>query len=123
METFYRSAGYSLVWMRQGQPTPQAREMIEILQQADLQGLRADDYDSSRWPERMARLQGEHAMHDEVHFDIALTVCTMRYVSDVSVGRLNPRYFQSRLNIGPKKLDLAMFVRDYLVNGTDLQSE
>ncbi len=97
--------------------------MIEILQQANLQGLRADDYDSSRWPERLARLQGEHSLRDEIHFDIALTVCTMRYVSDVSVGRLNPRYFQSRLNIGPKKLDLAMFVRDYLVNGTDLKSE
>jgi murein L,D-transpeptidase YcbB/YkuD len=109
--------------MRQGQPTPQAREMIEILQQADLQGLRAADYDSSRWAERLARLQGEHALRDEAHFDIALTVCAMRYVSDVSVGRLNPRYFQSRLNIGPKKLDLALFVRDYLVNGTDLKSE
>ena len=116
-------SGYSLAWIRQGQPTPQAREMIEILQQADLQGLRADDYDSSRWPERLARLQGEHTLRDETHFDIALTVCTMRYVSDVSVGRLNPRYFQSRLNIGPKKVDLSMFVQKYLVNGTDLKSE
>jgi murein L,D-transpeptidase YcbB/YkuD len=96
--------------------------MIEILQQANLQGLRADDYDSSRWPERMARLQGEHSLRDEIHFDIALTVSTMRYVSDVSVGRLNPRYFQSRLNIGPKKVDLSIFVQSYLVNGADLKS-
>ena len=123
VENFYRSSGYSLAWVRQGQPTPQARDMIEILQQANLQGLRADDYDSSRWPERLARLQGEHSLRAEIHFDIALTVSTMRYVADVSVGRLNPRYFQSRLNIGPKKLDLAIFVRDYLVNGTDLKSE
>ena len=123
VENFYRNSGYSLVWVRQGQPTPQALGMIEILQQADLQGLRADDYDSSRWAERLARLQVEHALRDEAHFDIALTVCTMRYVSDVSVGRLNPRYFQSRLNIGPKKLDLAMFVQDYLANGTSLKSE
>ena len=123
VETFYRSSGYSLAWVRQRQPTPQARDMIEILQQANLQGLRADDYDSSRWPERLARLQGEHTLRDETHFDIALTVSTMRYVSDVSVGRLNPRYFQSRLNIGPKKVDLSMFVQKYLVNGTDLKSE
>jgi murein L,D-transpeptidase YcbB/YkuD len=123
VETFYRSSGYSLAWVREGQPTPQAREMIDVLQQADLQGLRADDYDSSRWPKRMARLQGEHSLRDEIHFDIALTVSTMRYVSDVSVGRLNPRYFQSRLNIGPKKLDLSMFLQQYLVNGTGLKSE
>jgi murein L,D-transpeptidase YcbB/YkuD len=97
--------------------------MIDILEQADLQGLRSDDYDSSRWTDRLARLQSAHTMRDEAHFDIALTVCTMRYVSDVSVGRLNPRYFQSRLNIGPKKLDLSLFVQKYLVNGTDLKSE
>ncbi len=123
VEDFYRRSGYSLAWVRQGRPTSQAAEMIEILQHANLQGLRDDDYDSSRWPERLARLQGEHSLRAEIHFDIALTVSTMRYVSDVSVGRLNPRYFQSRLNIGPKKLDLAMFVRDYLVQGTDLKSE
>ena len=123
VENFYRRSGYSLAWVRQGQPTAQARDMIEILQQADLQGLRADDYDSSRWPERMARLQGEHSLRDEIRFDIALTVSTMRYVSDVSVGRLNPRYFQSRLNIGPKKVDLSIFVQSYLVDGADLKSE
>jgi murein L,D-transpeptidase YcbB/YkuD len=123
VENLYRSSGYSLVWVRQGQPTPQARDMIEILQQADLQGLRVEDYDSFLWTERLARLQREHTLSNDVHFDVALTVCTMRYISDVRVGRMNPRYFQSRLNIGPKKLDLAMFVRDYLVNGTDLKSE
>jgi L,D-transpeptidase YcbB len=123
VENFYRSSGYSLAWVRQGRLTAQAIDMIEILQHADLQGLRDEDYDSTRWTERLARLQREHTPRDEAHFDVALTVCTMRYVSDVSVGRLNPRYFQSRLNIGPKKLNLAIFVRDYLVNGTDLNSE
>jgi hypothetical protein len=48
VEKFYRHSDYSLAWVRQGRPTPQALDMIEILQQADLQGLRADDYDSSR---------------------------------------------------------------------------
>ena len=87
VETFYRSSGYSLAWVRQGQPTSQAGEMIEILQHADLQGLRNDDYDSVRWNERLARLRHEHTLRDEAHFDIALTVSTMRYVSDVSVGK------------------------------------
>jgi len=123
VENFYRSSGYSLAWVRQGQPTPQALDMIEILQQADLQGLRAEDYDSSRWPDRLARLQTGHTMRDEAHFDVALTVCTMRYVSDVRVGRANPRYFQFRLKVGPKELDLSLFIQQYLVNGTDLKSE
>ena len=96
--------------------------MIEILQQADLQGLRAEDYDSSRWPERLARLQHAHTLRDEVRFDVALTVCTMRYVSDVRVGRMNPRYFQFRLNVGPKKLDLSMFVQKLLGERNRLES-
>ncbi len=75
VETFYRSSGYSLAWVRQGRPTSQAAEMIEILQHADLQGLRDEDYDSVRWTERLARLRHEHTLRDEIHFDIALTVC------------------------------------------------
>jgi murein L,D-transpeptidase YcbB/YkuD len=123
VENFYRHSDYSLAWVRQERPTPQALDMIEILQQADLQGLRAEDYDSSRWAERLERLQREPTLRDQAHFDVALTICTMRYVSDVRVGRANPRYFQFRLNVGPKELDLSTFVQSYLVNGTDLKSE
>ena len=123
VESFYRSSEYSLAWIRQGRPTLQAVEMIKVLQQADLQGLRVEDYDSFLWPERLARLQHEHTPRDYARFDVALTVCTMRYISDVRVGRINPRYFQFRLNVGPKELDLSMFVQEYLVNGTDLKSE
>jgi murein L,D-transpeptidase YcbB/YkuD len=123
VENFYRSSGYSLAWIRQGRPTPQALEMIKVLQQADLQGLRVEDYDSFLWLERLAHLQHEHTPRDYARFDVALTVCAMRYISDVRVGRLNPRYFQFRLNVGPQELDLSMFVQKYLVNGTDLKSE
>jgi murein L,D-transpeptidase YcbB/YkuD len=123
VENFYRHSGYSLAWVRTGQPTPQARDMIEILQQADVQGLRAEDYDSLCWAERLARLQREHTQRDEDHFDIALTVCAMRYVSDVRVGRINPRNVQFVHSLGPKTLDLPMFVQKYLVNATDLESE
>jgi murein L,D-transpeptidase YcbB/YkuD len=123
VENFYRSSSYSLTWVRQGQPTSQAVDMIEILQHAELQGLRDEDYDAARWTERLARLQREHMPRDEAHFDVALTVCTMRYVSDIRVGRANPQYFRFRLKVGPKKLDLSLFVHQYLVNGIDLNSE
>jgi murein L,D-transpeptidase YcbB/YkuD len=122
VEKFYQHSDHSLAWVRTGQPTPQARDMIEILQQADVQGLRAEDYDSLRWAERLARLQREHTQRDEDHFDIALTVCAMRYVSDVRVGRINPRRVQFVHSLGPKTLDLSMFIQKYLVNGTDLKS-
>jgi L,D-transpeptidase YcbB len=122
VDDFYRRSDYSLAWIGKGRPTPQGLEMIEILQQADLQGLHAEDYDSSRWPERLARLRGEHSLSDTARFDVALTVCTMRYVSDLRVGRINPRHSKFRLNVGPKKLDLPAFVVN-LASGTDLKAE
>jgi len=90
LETLYRRSGYAPVWLHEGHPTPQALEMISILQQADSKGLVADDYDSARWPERLDRLEAQHTPSDEARFDAALSVSTMRYVSDLRMGKINP---------------------------------
>jgi L,D-transpeptidase YcbB len=119
---FYSRSGYAPAWLRDGQPTPQALQMIDILQQADGEGLRAEDYDSSRWPARLALLQRQHSPSAEARFDVALTVCAMRYASDLHVGRINPRHFSFGLDVGPKKLDLAVFVQQRLADGKDLHS-
>jgi murein L,D-transpeptidase YcbB/YkuD len=122
VENFYSRSGYSPAWLQDGRPTTQALQMIDILQQADADGLRADDYDASRWLERLALLQRRHSLSDEVRFDVALTVCAMRYVSDLRVGRINPRYFKFDLDVGPNELDLPMFVHQRLADGKDLKS-
>ena len=122
METLYRRSGYATVWFHNGQPTPQGLEMISVLQQADSKGLLAEDYDSSSWPGRLARLQTSHTPADEARFDAALTVCTMRYVSDLRMGRINPRHFEFGLDVGPKKLDLPTLVEKRLLKGTNLKS-
>ena len=45
---FYEPTGYSLAWVRDGQPTAQSQATIKLLRQADLKGLNPEDYDSSR---------------------------------------------------------------------------
>src|SRR5262245_24468441 len=50
---FYEPTGYALAWVRGGQPTAQAQAAIELLRQADRKGLNPEDYDSSRWSERL----------------------------------------------------------------------
>jgi murein L,D-transpeptidase YcbB/YkuD len=122
VDNLYGRSGYAPVWVRKGHPTPQALEMISILRQADSKGLLAEDYDSGSWPERLARLQASHTPSDEARFDVALTVCTMRYISDLRIGRINPRHFEFGLNVGPKKLDLPSLVEKRLVKGGDLKS-
>jgi L,D-transpeptidase YcbB len=123
LTNFYRPSGYRLAWIRDGEPTPQAVELIRILQDADRVGLLAEDYDASRWDDRLALLKGPHEGADEARFDAALTVSIMRYVSDVHIGRINPQNLGFEFDVSHKKLDLPHFVRERLVNGADLRSE
>jgi L,D-transpeptidase YcbB len=123
LTNFYRPTGYKLAWIQDGQPTPQAIELINILQDADREGLHAEDYDASRWPDRLTLLKSPHEAADEARFDAALTVCVMRYVSDTHIGRVNPQNLGFEFDVSNKKLDLPHFVRQQLVAGTDLRAQ
>jgi L,D-transpeptidase YcbB len=119
LQEFYESVSYSPAWIRDGKPKPQAMAIIEALQQADFDGLNAEDYDGSRWTERLIRTQRPE---DAARFDVALTVCVMRYISDRHIGRVNPRHFKFGLTVESKKYDLARFVRDRLVESQNLRT-
>jgi L,D-transpeptidase YcbB len=119
---FYRPSQYQPAWVRDGQPTPQAMELIQILEDANREGLQAEDYDASRWRERVQLLRGPHHSADEARFDAALTVSIMRYLSDLHVGRINPQHVGFEFDVSRKKLDLPGFVRQRLVDGTNLKA-
>jgi len=119
LKSFYESSGYSLAWIRKNEATPQARAMIDVLRQADSKGLNSDDYDASRWEDRVQQLSDPASA---APFDAALTVCVMRYISDLRIGRINPRHFSFGINVERKKYDLAQFVRTRLANGDGIQA-
>jgi L,D-transpeptidase YcbB len=123
LTNFYRPYGYEPAWIRDGQPTTQAIELIEIFQNANMEGLRAEDYDATRWAHRLTLLKGPHEIDVEARFDAALTVCTMRYISDLHIGRINPENVGFEFDVSHKKLELPQFIRERLVNGSDLRSE
>ena len=113
LQKFYEPAGFAPVWVQGTTPSPQARAMIDLFAHAWQKGLEPDDYDASRWEQRLQSLQG--AGGDPAAFDVALSVCTMRYVSDLRIGRINPKHLQFDLTVEAKKYDLAQFVRDKLL--------
>jgi murein L,D-transpeptidase YcbB/YkuD len=121
VDNFYKPS-YQSAWIRKSAPSPQALAVIDVLRHADEEGLNAEDYDGPRWPERLKSLQGDHSPDVDAGFDVALTVCVMRYVSDVRVGRVNPQHLNFGLDVGPKKLNLAQFLRDRIVSGDDIKS-
>jgi L,D-transpeptidase YcbB len=120
---FYDAAGYDPAWLRNHEPTQQAQTFIEVLKQADSKGLNAEDYDGSRWADRLSRLHQSPSQEDQARFDAALTVCAMRYISDLHIGRVNPQHFKFNLDVAPKKYDLPLFVREKLINGADVRAE
>jgi L,D-transpeptidase YcbB len=115
LQSFYDPTGYQLAWIRNGQASPQTLALIEALKTSDLKGLTPDDYDSSRWAERLAQLPSA-SPDQQARFDAALSVCIMRYISDLHIGKINPQHFKFNLDVGPKKLDLAEFARTRLVD-------
>ena len=122
---FYQPGAYSLAWIRDGHPSPQALAMIGVFKQAAAKGLNADDYDASRWDARVAKLQAtapSASATDLAHFDLAMTVCAMRFISDLHVGRVNPQHFIFGLDVGSKKYDLAEVLRNQLINSADVNS-
>ena len=123
LTNFYRPSGYKPAWIRDGQPTIQALELIKIFQEADRKGLLAEDYDASHWADRLVSLKGPHQDDNEARFDTALTVCIMRYISDLHIGRINPENLGFEFDVSHKKLNLPQFVLQRLVDGSDLRSE
>jgi murein L,D-transpeptidase YcbB/YkuD len=123
VKKFYDSGGNSLAWIQNGKASPQAVAMILLFQQASSKGLNPDDYDASRWDARLARLQPSvprASDTDLAHIDLALTVCAMRYISDLHVGRVNPQRFKFGLVVGPKRLDLAELLRTQVLPAPDI---
>jgi murein L,D-transpeptidase YcbB/YkuD len=121
-QKFYESYGYALPWVRGMGPSPQAQQVIAVLLSADEKGLSAEDYDGPRWHDRLAKLRPSTAQPSEadaVRFDAALTVCLMRYISDVHIGKVNPKHFAFGLDVETKKYDLPEFLRDNVVESAD----
>jgi L,D-transpeptidase YcbB len=124
-QKFYESYGYSLPWVSGMEPTAQAKQMIALLLQAEQKGLAAEDYDGPRWSARLAKLKPaapQASEADAVRFDVALTVCAMRYISDLHVGKVNPKHFDFGLDIEAKKYDLPEFLKENVVDASDVAS-
>jgi murein L,D-transpeptidase YcbB/YkuD len=119
----YEFNGDSQWWVNGLEPTAQAQQLIALMRQADRKGLSAEDYDGSRWDDRLAKLKPaarQPTEADAVKFDLALTVCAMRYICDLHIGRVNPKHLDFAFDNESKKYDLPEFIKDHVVNGSDV---
>jgi len=123
VKKFYDLNGGSLGWVKDLEPTPQARQIVALLLRADQKGLSAEDYDGPLWSRRLADLKPATRNPEEanaVKFDLALTVGVMRYISDLHVGKVNPKHLDFAFDQESKKYDLAEFLRDRVAGAADV---
>lgn len=120
---FYRIKDYAPAWTNGQQPTLQARAVIGLLEKAGSDGLDPNDYDGPRWQQRLDRLKNARdALTAEslARFDLALTVATLRYATDLHSGRVSPAFFHFGLET--KNFDAADFLRRRVVEKADAES-
>jgi L,D-transpeptidase YcbB len=120
-QELYEAASYTPVWVRDGHPTIQATALIQALQNSQQKGLNPQDYDGSGWSERLSALKNASIDATTVaHFDADLSLKTMRYLSDLHVGRVNPKHFKFAIAVSQKSYDLPQFLLQKVVGASNV---
>jgi murein L,D-transpeptidase YcbB/YkuD len=115
----YSGGDWQPVWTKGGRPTAAARSAVDVLSKADERGLHPDDYDASLLGGRLEALERSSvpSARDVGWFDVALSIEVLRHVSDVHIGRVNPKNLSVGINAAPTKLDLAKELREAIDRG------
>jgi murein L,D-transpeptidase YcbB/YkuD len=119
VKELYALDHYGPAWVHEGKASSQAEAMIAVFQSADNKGLNAEDYEGSRWSARFSELNDPAGI---AKFDVALTVCALRYISDLDLGRVTPEQLKLGLTVRTSKHDFAQFLRDRIAHGNDINS-
>jgi L,D-transpeptidase YcbB len=124
VQDFYNDAAYQLAWTRGGQVTPQALQLITILDFANQKGLDSQDYDGTKWPDRVKALQAPGGATESalVKLDVALTVSAIRYSIDLHMGKVDPKTLHKDFDPDREKHDPGEFLWKNVVNASDLKA-
>jgi murein L,D-transpeptidase YcbB/YkuD len=136
VQALYAAHNDEPVWIADGKPTASAKQLIELLADAPEKGLDPADYDAGgnnvapRWPARLQKLESlrtakdssDEAQRTVAEFDVALTVCAVRYFSDLHLGRVNPQTLNFDIDVPAKRaaFDVVKLLNEQVIAGSDL---
>ena len=123
VKQFYATDPVQLAWTSGGKPTKQALELAGILESAEQKGLESKDYDGERWPGRIGNVESGVSNREAelVKFDVALTVSGMRYISDLHLGRVDPKVLHRDFDPERHKYNLAEFLRQRVMTASSVE--
>jgi murein L,D-transpeptidase YcbB/YkuD len=121
IKRLYEFANFAPLWIKGDELTAQATYLIEALRTSRLKGLNPGDYDTENLATQSKSLKGASPAA-QASFDVSLTAATMRYISDLRIGRINPKHLKFGIDVQSKKYNLPEFIAQQVVNAGDLQS-
>jgi len=115
----YEPRGWAPLWLEGARPTEAAEEAIAALADAGARGLEPADYDLALLEaERRALAAGADASPERLAlFDVALSVELLRLVSDLHIGRANPRSADFVRDVEARKTELPPLVVEAVREG------
>ena len=121
LKRLYESISFAPLWVKDDAPTSQATYLIGALRSSRLKGLNPADYDAEGLATQSKSLKGVSAAA-QASFDASLTLATMRYISDLRIGRVNPKHLNFGIDVQSKKYDLPQFITQQVANAANIQS-
>jgi murein L,D-transpeptidase YcbB/YkuD len=116
----YTSTNYTPLWIKQDGLTPQVSYLLEALRASRQKGLNPTDYDAEGLASQSASIKSASAA-DQAAFDARVSLAVMRYISDLRIGRINPKHLNFFIDVQAKKYDLPTFIQQ-IASATDMQS-
>jgi murein L,D-transpeptidase YcbB/YkuD len=121
IKRLYESTNFAPLWIKGDEPTSQATYLIEVLRGSRLKGLNPSDYDAEGLGTQSKSIKGASAVA-QASFDASLTMATMRYISDLRIGRINPKHLKFGIDVHSKKYNLPEFIVQQVASAGDVKS-
>ena len=109
IKRLYESANFAPFWIKGDEPTSQATSLIEAMRASRLKGLNPSDYDAESLGTQAKSLKGASAAA-QASFDASLSMATMRYISNLRIGRINPKHLKFGIDVQSKQYNLPEFI-------------
>jgi len=114
VEPVYPWGAGDVFWFDQGCPKVEARQAVEILLSASIDGLDPEDYDAAVLAHAVARAESEPRLPTDAlaSLNVQLTKAMSRYLSDLHFGRIDPREINAKFTELPRwELDPQSYLK------------
>ena len=107
------------IWFDRGRLTPQARELLNVLQSADTYGLRPEDYQLKLPAHELRAIVANQPLDLSARerFDAALTSAASKFLEDIQQGRVSPRVAGFDLPSASNTFDVTLAARQLALAG------